>query len=225
MVVALALKPAPHRELERTGHSLLGPLDNSTECTAFFRGSIFDWDRPRDFQLPMTKTNGTLIRPTYRSLGLRGRTADDHDIFQVSVDLDIKGRNGYRTVVQPLGQIFFEVDQNDIIERCHVRVNEDRGFDCLLERGELQANGDCMLPSQNKAQCTTFGGHLEAGRFCRIGARQPIPKRTATEAFRSEENRWERCGQKGWFRMVTCIGGGRHCRPATLCQRRGGTKT
>lgn len=222
MVVASALKPTPRRELERVGHAVLEPLDNSADCTEIFRGSPFDWEHPRRFQLPLDKAEGFHLSPVYRSLGLRGRTATGHDVFQVAVELDIQNQRGYRTAVQPLGQTFFEVNENDVVERCHVKLKEDRAFDCLLERGEPQSNGDCLLPMKDDALCVSLKGQAEAGATCRIAVEQPIPKRAATEALRQAENHLEPCEQKGWYRNIACADGGRRCRPTTLCQPSGG---
>lgn len=223
LVVASALKPAPRRKLERIGHALLEPLENSADCTSLFRGIPFDWESPQPFALPLEKPGGLHVQSVYKSLGLRGTTSNDHDIFQVAVELDIRDENGYRTAVQPLSQTFFEINKKDSIERCHVKLNEDRGFDCLLERGQSRSNGDCLLAVKDRDQCAALNGQFEGAEGCRIKANQPIPKRAATEAFARVETRRQSCERRGWYRTIACAEGGRRCRPTTLCRPGKGT--
>lgn len=172
MLLALAFKPSYRQELERAGQDALEPIENSHDCTEIFRGRQFAWENSQEFVLPPGKADRYSVFPTYRNLGLKGKTADGHDLFLVSVNLEIKNAKGFRAAVQPHGQTFFEVNSSDLIEACHVKMGEDPSFDLLLNSANhMEARWEpCERAGwYREMACYNGGRHCRPAGFCKEG--------------------------------------------------------
>ena len=166
VLVALALKPSYRLELERAGQAALEPLENSQSCTEIFRGRPFDWERTHAFNLPPGKADRYRVAPTYKSQGLIGKSADDHDLFKVSINLEVANAKGFRAAVQPRGQVFFEVNASDIIETCQVKNGAN---EFLLKHMEARWEPCERSGWFRQMECLDSGHHCRPTGFCQEG--------------------------------------------------------
>lgn len=221
VVVTLALRSSVHPPVERLAEQLARPLENSQDCSLLFRGQRFQWEKPALFELPLT-ASGFQVLPYYKNLGLRGRLASGHEVFQVGFDVEIREDKGLRKIVKPHGNAYFEIDRNQRITHCHVQGGENRAFNCLLESGQIQPNQDCVIPVTNAEECTNSAGLSEGAHHCRFTAERSIPKLSARRASARSKEQKQACEKAGWFRTLACADEGRFCQVKSLCRPQAG---
>lgn len=218
LVLTLVAKPSSQHDFKSLIYSRSGPLEDSKACTHLFKGQKFDWENPLQVQSRLENDGGFEVRTTYQNLGLKGQTAAGFNVYQVSFELEMRSPSGQISRMQPLGRAFFEVDTSDRIERCHVKVSEDRVFDCLLSRGDWDPKGGCLLHQVDRAKCLSVQGQPKNHDLCLILPKQDLPRDLAGEFLARAEKRQEPCEVQGWYRTIECFAGGQRCRPVSQCR-------